>query len=236
MTGSVCAACGTVNRLDRKFCAGCGAALPLNCPACGAGNETGERFCGECGSPLAAPAPAPAPVPAPSPLAELEGERKQVTVLFADVSGSMDLAEDLDPEAWAQIMDRFFAILAEGVRRYGGHRRQVHRRRDHGSLRRARRPGGPCPSGRPCRPDLIGAVGRLRRRAATQHGLDFHVRVGLNSGEVVVGAARRRRPTRVHRRGPHGRAGPADGGPGRARLRLPQRAHGPTRVRPVPPP
>ena len=50
----------------------------------------------------------------------LEGERKQVTVLFADVKGSMDLAEQVDPEEWHGIMDRFFAILSEGVHRFEG--------------------------------------------------------------------------------------------------------------------
>jgi class 3 adenylate cyclase len=50
----------------------------------------------------------------------LEGERKQVTVLFADVKGSMDLSEQVDPEEWHKIMDRFFAILSEGVHRFEG--------------------------------------------------------------------------------------------------------------------
>ena len=50
----------------------------------------------------------------------LEGERKQVTVLFADVKGSMDLAEQVDPKEWHKIMDRFFAILSEGVHRFEG--------------------------------------------------------------------------------------------------------------------
>src|SRR5436309_2285422 len=50
----------------------------------------------------------------------LEGERKQVTVLFADVKGSMELAEQLDPEAWHAILDRFFAILTDGVHRFEG--------------------------------------------------------------------------------------------------------------------
>jgi adenylate cyclase len=51
---------------------------------------------------------------------EPEGERKQLTVLFADVEGSMELQEQLDAEVWAQIMGRFVSILAEGVRKYGG--------------------------------------------------------------------------------------------------------------------
>ena len=50
----------------------------------------------------------------------LEGERKQVTVLFADVKGSMELAEQLDPEQWHTILDRFFAILTDGVHRFEG--------------------------------------------------------------------------------------------------------------------
>jgi class 3 adenylate cyclase len=50
----------------------------------------------------------------------LEGERKQVTVLFADVKGSMELAEQLDPEEWHRVLDRFFQILTEGVHRFEG--------------------------------------------------------------------------------------------------------------------
>ena len=50
----------------------------------------------------------------------VEGERKQVTVLFADVKGSMDLAEQLDPEEWHKILDRFFQILTDGVHRFEG--------------------------------------------------------------------------------------------------------------------
>ena len=100
-----CSSCGSENREDRKFCAGCGAALIVACAACGANNQPGERFCGECGKPLAEAAKEPTPREprsyTPKHLAEkilssrgaLEGERKQVTVLFADVQGSMALAE-----------------------------------------------------------------------------------------------------------------------------------------------
>jgi class 3 adenylate cyclase len=127
-----CSSCGSENREARKFCAGCGTALTLACRACGAANHPGERFCGECGKPLAATAKEPTPrdprAYTPKHLAEkiltsrsaLEGERKQVTVLFADVKGSMDLAEQVDPEEWHKIMDRLFAILSEGVHRFEG--------------------------------------------------------------------------------------------------------------------
>ena len=94
--------------------------------------------------------------------AALEGERKQVTVLFADVKGSMELAEQLDPEEWHRILERFFAILAEGVHRFEGTVEPVHRRRHHGAVRRADRARGP----RAARL-LRGAPPARRARAAT---------------------------------------------------------------------
>src|SRR5262249_23622667 len=127
-----CSSCGSENREGRKFCAECGTELTLACKACGAKNRPGERFCGECGKPVAEPAKASAqPDPrsyTPKHLPEkiltsrsaLEGERKQVTVLFADVRSSMELAAAVDPEEWHKIMDRFFAILSEGVHRFEG--------------------------------------------------------------------------------------------------------------------
>jgi len=95
-------------------------------------NEPGGQFCGDCGERIAEPVVVrPPPEPrayTPKHLAEkilqsksaLEGERKQVTVLFADVKGSMDLAEHVDPEEWHRILDRFFQILSEGVHRFEG--------------------------------------------------------------------------------------------------------------------
>jgi hypothetical protein len=100
-----CSSCGSENREGRKFCADCGAELTVACGACKATNRLNERFCGECGKPLTeASKPGPLPDPrsyTPKHLAEkiltsrsaLEGERKQVTVLFADAKGSMELAE-----------------------------------------------------------------------------------------------------------------------------------------------
>ncbi|HEY7496583.1 MAG TPA: zinc ribbon domain-containing protein, partial [Candidatus Tectomicrobia bacterium] len=96
----------------RRFCAECGAPLALACAACGFTNDAGEKFCGGCGMPLTAVPPAPEPQECPPQaytpryLAEkiltsksaLEGERKQVTVLFADLKGSMALLADRDPE------------------------------------------------------------------------------------------------------------------------------------------
>src|SRR5205823_300082 len=115
-----------------KFCGECGAPLKLKCSSCGFENAPWIKFCGDCGQRLGEPPkPSAAPDPrsyTPKHLAEkilqsksaLEGERKQVTVLFADVKGSMDLGEKVDPEEWYRIMDRFFQILSDGVHRFEG--------------------------------------------------------------------------------------------------------------------
>jgi class 3 adenylate cyclase len=127
-----CSSCGSENQEGRKFCAGCGAALAVACAACDAKNQPRDRFCGECGKPLASAAKESTERDprsyTPKHLAEkiltirsaLEGERKQVTVLFADLKGSMDLGEKVDPEEWYRIMDRFFQILSDGVHRFEG--------------------------------------------------------------------------------------------------------------------
>ena len=130
-----CPSCGHENRDGARFCAECGTSLtePRACPSCGTENPADAKFCDACGHALAnAGTPAAAPTDprcqTPAHLAgkirdsrrSLEGERKQVTVLFADVVGSMDLAERTDPESWRGMMDRFFAILAEGVHRFEG--------------------------------------------------------------------------------------------------------------------
>ncbi len=113
-----CPGCQAALPDDAAFCGHCGRALQSErtCPRCGRPNAAEMHFCLGCGSPLAASGATRQPDPrtyTPKHLAEriltsraaLEGERKQVTVLFADVKGSMDLAEQLDPEAWHGIMD-----------------------------------------------------------------------------------------------------------------------------------
>jgi ribosomal protein L40E len=123
-----CARCGSQSPDRAKFCLECGAAFATRCASCGTELPPAAKFCLECGAKVverATPLSAPRDY-TPKHLAEkiltsrsaLEGERKQVTVLFADVKGSMDLAEQVDPEEWHKIMDRFFAILSEGVHRF----------------------------------------------------------------------------------------------------------------------
>src|SRR5947207_3050100 len=100
---------------------------PVSCQSCGHENPAGARFCNDCGAPLAAPTITPEPRSyTPRHLVEkilasqsaLRGERKLVTVLFADVVRSMELAERVDPEEWHRLLDRLFRILAGGVHRY----------------------------------------------------------------------------------------------------------------------
>ncbi|HEY2774003.1 MAG TPA: adenylate/guanylate cyclase domain-containing protein [Candidatus Binatia bacterium] len=120
----------------------------------------------------------------------LEGERKQVTVLFADIKGSMDLAEQMDPEAWSEIMQRFFTILAEGVERFEGF---VDKFTGDGIMALF---GAPIAHEDHARRACYAALhlqDGLRRYAnelRLGRGLNFSARLGLNSGEVVVGSIR----------------------------------------------
>ena len=188
-----CPTCGLGNRQGARFCTGCGGRLPVTCPACGGRPEPGDRFCSGCGFPLgsasdaafiAEPARVPAAVLSPSPV--LQGERKQLTVLFADVKGSMDLAEALDAEDWAAVMHRFFQILSEGVRRFGG---TVDKFTGDGIMAIF---GAPISQEDHARRACHAALHLLGETASYAQGLreskrvDLHVRVGLNSGEVVV--------------------------------------------------
>jgi class 3 adenylate cyclase/tetratricopeptide (TPR) repeat protein len=118
---------------------------------------------------------------------EADGERKQVTVLFADVKGSMDLAEQQDPEEWRQIMQGFFSILADDVNRFEG---TVDKFTGDGIMAvfgapvahedHARRA---CYAALRMLDDIASYAGGLRRA----HGLNFSARIGINSGEVVAG-------------------------------------------------
>src|SRR5438477_5929935 len=192
------APCGHENPRGAKFCTECAAPLARRCAACGAEPPPTAKFCPECAAPLAAKPQAAAPDPrtyTPRHLAEkilshrsaLHGERKQVTVLFADVKGSMDLAEQVDPEAWHRILDRFFGILAEGVHRFEG---TVNQFTGDGIMALF---GAPIAhedhAQRACHAalHLCEALGRYGRELRRTEGLNFTVRMGLNSGEVVVG-------------------------------------------------
>ncbi len=193
-----CSACGFENPPGMKFCGECAAPLKNTCPQCGGDNPPGFKFCGQCAQPLGGRASPTQRSPAsytPKHLADkiltsraaLEGERKQVTVLFADVKGSMELAEQLDPEEWHRILDRFFAILTESVHRFEG---TVNQYTGDGIMALF---GAPIAhedhAQRACYAalHLLEELRGYAREVKRAHGLDFAVRIGLNSGDVVVG-------------------------------------------------
>src|SRR6202046_1099595 len=123
-----CSNCKTENPPRKKFCGDCGAPLANLCQKCGADNPAGKRFCGECGAALgsvAAPVSRSNDLPiriAGAPVSEnLEGERKTVTALFADIKGSTELEQDLDPEEARAIVDPALKLMIDAVRRYDGY-------------------------------------------------------------------------------------------------------------------
>src|SRR5215211_1261085 len=196
-----CPACGHVSREGARFCANCAEPLlqEVACPRCGASNLPDQNFCDRCGKQLVKHREAPAPNPrsyTPDHLAEkirtargsLEGERKQVTVLFADVKGSMELEEGMDPEAWRRIMERMFTLMCEGVHRFEG---MVNQFTGDGMVALF---GAPIAhedhAQRACYAalNLSDRLARYAEQLKREEGLDFSVRMGLNSGEVVVGA------------------------------------------------
>jgi hypothetical protein len=131
-----CPQCQSENRAGRRFCAECGAPLPLACPACGFVNEPGEKFCGGCGTPLTSPASQPpqtAQLPAqaivrshheaPPPVTRItpEAERRQLTVLFCNLVGSTALSAQLDPEELREVVRAYQATCVKVIARFDGH-------------------------------------------------------------------------------------------------------------------
>jgi class 3 adenylate cyclase/tetratricopeptide (TPR) repeat protein len=194
-----CPQCQQENPRSAKFCNACGAALELRCGGCGHANPAASRFCNECGRPLdrgATPTGRFASPQAYTPkhLAEriltsrgaLEGERKQVTVLFADVKGSMELLADRDPEEARRILDPALERMMDAVHRYEGTVNQV---MGDGIMALF---GAPLAcedhAVRACYAALRMQESAKRYADAVRRaeGVPIQIRVGLNSGEVVV--------------------------------------------------
>jgi class 3 adenylate cyclase len=195
-----CPSCGFENPDGMKFCGQCASPLGRRCPQCGFDNPSGFAFCGQCATPLTEQPPAPQPQAprryTPSYLAEkiltsktaLEGERKQVTVLFADLKGSMELLADRDPEEARQILDPVLEHMMAAVHRYEGTVNQV---MGDGIMALF---GAPLAhedhAVRACYAALAmqTAIRRYSEDLRGTQGLEVQIRVGLNSGEVVVRA------------------------------------------------
>ena len=197
-----CPACRHENPAQAKFCLECGARLVVSCANCRTELPPSAKFCLECGERVTS-AGAAMVLPSasleaytPKHLAEriltakaaLEGERKQVTVLFADLKGSMELLADRDPEEARQILDPVLAHMMDAVHRYEGTVNQV---LGDGIMALF---GAPIAhedhAVRACYAALRmqESVNRYAEEAWRAHGVTVQMRVGLNSGEVVVRA------------------------------------------------
>jgi class 3 adenylate cyclase len=196
-----CPQCQYENRAGRRFCAECGAPLPLACPACGFANEPGEKFCGGCGTPLAGPAAQPtqtAQPPTPSavqshqeapPVARStpEAERRQLTVLFCDLVDSTVLASQLDPEELREVVRAYQDTCAKVIARFEGHIAQYlgdgllvyfgYPLAHEDDAQRAVRAGL----------GMLEALGQLNTRLGHERGVQLAVRLGIHTGLVVVG-------------------------------------------------
>jgi class 3 adenylate cyclase len=195
-----CPECGHENAAEMKFCGECGNRLTVLCRECGARNAPAQKFCGECGARLGSEASSrqfPSPdAYTPKHLAEkivtskrsLEGERKQVTVLFADLKGSMELLADRDPEEARKLLDPVLERMMEGVHRFEGTVNQV---MGDGIMALF---GAPLAhedhAVRACYAALRmqDSVKSYADGVRHEEGVTIRIRVGLNSGEVVVRA------------------------------------------------
>jgi len=197
-----CPECQTYNPGAHKFCRECGTKLISLCPKCGYQNLPDAKYCGECGNALikaSEPPPDKYASPqsyTPKHLADkiltdrkaIEGERKTVTILFADVAGSTAMFEKLDPEAVHDIMDGCFRIILEQIHRYEG---TVNQFRGDGVMALF---GAPIAhedhAQRACHAALAiqKTLTPFRKKLESRYGIDFTMRIGINTGPVVVGA------------------------------------------------
>ena len=190
-----CGKCGADNREGRKFCTQCGSPLATTCPRCGAAVEPDEKFCGDDGASLGTSKTPPVAKQSSSasirvndtPTAEnLDGERKTVTALFADIKGSTELMAELDPEEARAIIDPALKLMIDAVRRYDGYVVQstgdgifalfgapmAHEDHPQRALYAALR--------------MQEEMRRYSARIVGDGGVPIEARIGVNTGEVVV--------------------------------------------------
>jgi class 3 adenylate cyclase len=197
-----CPKCRVENKEDAGFCNKCGAKLEMVCPKCGRVNPLGSNYCDKCGHALGEPGRAPLidysqpESYTPKFLADkimsarssLEGERKLVTVLFADVANYTSMSEKLDPEEVRQVMDGCFQVLLDEIHRYEG---TINQFTGDGAMALFGAPVAhedhaqrACYAALAIQRALEGYGDRVRKEC----GVDFKMRVGLNSGPVIVGS------------------------------------------------
>jgi class 3 adenylate cyclase/tetratricopeptide (TPR) repeat protein len=197
-----CSNCASDNPPGKRFCGDCGKPLVNECPKCGAQNPPGKRFCGDCGTELSARtgpghsigfSSSTSPdiaIASPTAPETGEGERKTVTALFADIKGSTELMEELDPEEARTIIDPALKLMIDAVNRYDGHIVQstgdgifalfgaplAHEDHPQRAVYAALR----------MQDELRGYGNKLQEQGRAP----LEIRVGVNSGEVVVRSIR----------------------------------------------
>ncbi len=185
--GRTCPDCGTENPHSARFCMSCGSGLASSCPSCGAESPPGAKFCIECGTALAPGAPAAGPSPAAAPESPPE-ERRQATVLFADLSGYTAAASTMDPEQVKGLVDATLRRLGAEIEGFGGSIDKYIGDNVMGVF------GAPVAHEddpeRAVRAGLAmqAAMEDANRASTAKHGVSFQLRVGINSGEVMAGA------------------------------------------------
>ena len=191
-----CGSCGCATRDGLRFCEACGAALEKKCPGCGATASAVARFCGTCGSTFRAGSSAPANPTAPasvatpaeaSPPKPGEGERRQLTVMFADVVGATLLSGRLDPEALRALLRDYQRVCVECTERYGGH---IHQYAGDGVLAYFGYPAAHDDDAERAvlaGLDIVEGTQRLAAELRRRGEEAIAVRVGIHTGMVVVG-------------------------------------------------
>jgi class 3 adenylate cyclase/tetratricopeptide (TPR) repeat protein len=167
-----CDACGASNPADSRFCAACGSPLAVVCARCGAPLPEAARFCPACGEPVEAVAAGT--------------ERKLVTVLFADVTGSTTLGERLDPERLREVLDTYFSAMREEIEAEGGTVEKfigdavmaafgvpaAHEDDPARALRASLR--------------MLRRMEDVNEQLAPVHGVGLAIRIGVNTGDVLA--------------------------------------------------
>jgi class 3 adenylate cyclase/tetratricopeptide (TPR) repeat protein len=169
---AACPSCGSENAVDARFCAACGSLLGIACAACGSSLPPDARFCPSCGTPVEA-----------TPSAE---ERKVVTVLFADVTGSTALGERLDPERFREVMRAYADAMREEIEAQGGTVEKF--------IGDAVMAAFGVPTAHEDDPErALRAAGRMLERLdllndelRSSHDVSLRIRIGVNTGEVLA--------------------------------------------------
>jgi class 3 adenylate cyclase/tetratricopeptide (TPR) repeat protein/energy-coupling factor transporter ATP-binding protein EcfA2 len=196
-----CPKCQTENPETKKFCRKCGSNLSRICPQCGSECLLEDEFCGECSHALGEKTAASIDYTQPQTYtpksiadkildtrSSIEGERKLVTVLFADVANYTSISEKLDPEEVHQIMDGCFKVLMDEIHRYEG---TIDKFTGDGVMALF---GAPVAhedhAQRACYAALAiqRAIEEYGEKIQKECGVEFKMRVGINSGPVIVGS------------------------------------------------